>query len=91
MGDVDQDAQFVHGSDERVALVGEPRVRGLAATGPQQVLPLVGELQDAHAQVVEGTEQVEVHTDHLGVLGAEDDGLPAFGLGPFDVGDAQCE
>ena len=81
VGEVAQDAEPVHLGQHVAAEVGEAAVALLVAAGADEVLGVVGELDDAQAELVEEREVVEAVLDAARVLPAEDDAGLALPLG----------
>ena len=59
VGEVAEDAEPVHLGEHLAAEIGKPAVALLVAAGADEVLRVVGQLHDAHAQLVEQREMVE--------------------------------
>ena len=73
MRQVDQEPEPVHLADQLDPEVAQPRVGPLRAPVPDQVSLIIGELDDADAEIPDGREQPKIVFDDGGVLHPEDD------------------
>ena len=86
MREVAEDADAVHFGDHLVAELGQAAVVLFVATATDEVLGVVGDLHDPHAQVLEHLEEPDLVLDPRQVLPAEDDAGLALLLRAMDVG-----
>lgn len=86
MGEVAEDAEPVHLGDDLAAEIRQTAVFGLVAAGADQVLGVVGHLDDADAEFFEQAEIADLVLDPRNVLPAEDDAGLALFLGLQNVG-----
>jgi hypothetical protein len=84
---VDHETEAVHLRHEVPSVAAQTAVT-IEAACANVALPVVRDLDDADADLLEDAQHVEVAADGLGVLHADDDADAAGGFGPPDVGGA---
>jgi hypothetical protein len=82
---VDQHAELVHARHHLPAQAAQARVGGLQAAVPEQVPPVVGELDDLHPELAEQIHPAGIVADRGRVLEAVDEAQPAALAGLFQV------
>ena len=86
MGEVHDDAQFVHAPHDLDPEVGEAAVHPLGTAAAEAILRVVGELDAAGPEFVERIQVLEHPLEHGGVLEAEQHRHLPLRLRPLDVG-----
>jgi hypothetical protein len=90
MREVDEDPDAVHLGHDLAAEIRQAGVAALVAPCPDHVLRVVGELDDADADLLEELHVAEPVLEGGRVLKAEDDAGLALTLGAADVLDRAC-
>ena len=85
MAEIDQHVVRIHAFDELAAELAEARVAGLEAAVADEIAPVVGELDDAHAEPAERIEPIEIFAERRGVLETVDDREASAALGDGEI------
>ena len=89
VGKIDHNAHFVQTRDHFAAEGGQPAIARRHRSVADLVGGIVGELDDANAEIGENVDPARVFADHRRVLEAEDDADPPLPLRAQHVGGGQ--